>query len=36
MAEEERLLIPALPLSLCDQSGQVTVIVFASFAGLYF
>lgn len=30
------VLILALPPPLCDQGGQVTVVVSASFAGLYF
>ena len=36
MAEEVRVLILALPAPLCEQGGQVTVVVSASFAGLYF
>lgn len=34
--EEARVLKTALPPPLCDQGGQVTMIVFASIAGLYF
>ena len=34
--EEVRVLKTALPPPLCDQGGQVTMIVFASIAGLYF
>lgn len=36
MSEEARVLKTALPPPLCDQGGQVTMIVFASIAGLYF
>ena len=34
--EEARVLKTALPPPLCDQGGQVTMIVFAFIAGLYF
>ena len=35
MSEAARVLKTALPPPLCDQGGQVTMIVFASIAGLY-
>jgi hypothetical protein len=36
MSEEARLLISALPPPLCDQGGQVTVIISASIADYIF